>query len=219
MTVHYQQLMAETISMTAPDSQPVQLTENQPVSPVKHRGFAVKKVVNWDAIKEDYTVKFLSVKEIEEKYGVKPMHLYQVSRRKGWQRVAGPVGQAARKAAKAVIDQAINRQIAHVRPAVEQAVKEWQDRTLSLAETARAKVGQHLSSELDVEELKTSVATLDTVDKVGRRTLGLDREAGDAGSARVAVAVRLELLGLGESGLSVSPPVVDVGGAAQLGEG
>jgi len=80
-------------------------------------------------------------------------------------------------------------------------------------------VGQHLSAPLEPEDLKTVVSTLDVTDKVGRRALGLDKETSADGSARVAVAVRLELLGLGESGLTVSPPVVDVGGVAQLGEG
>ena len=193
--------------MEEPSGIPVEAVEERPS--VTGRGKA--KLVDWQGVQDDYCLKCLPAKEVAEKYGVRIGHIYQRAHRYKWPTPQNQVQQVAAKAVKTAIAKRIGDAVAKVEPEIARAVKEWQDRTLRHAGRTIEKVGEKLEEPLELEELKAAASTLDVADRVGRRALGLDREAsgsGDTGTFRLALGVRLELL-TSPAG-DVPAPVIDV---------
>lgn len=192
------------------------VVQDQPVSgqeqPVKKRAFPVRKDVNWDAVKGEFlSIQFVP-KEIAQRHGITLSHLYHTARRRGWERIAPNTAETVKKAAQRSIAQTVAKTVSRAQPAIEAAVREWQERVLGVAERAVVQTGQHLTAELDVDSLKTAVSALDVADRVGRRALGLDREAtgsGETGQFRFALGVRLELIS-GPAAPDPVGPVIDV---------
>jgi gas vesicle protein len=191
----------EEKNLTSPDSQPLSVDRKKlrPFQPLP---------VNWQAIKEDYCHKGLSAKDTAKKYGIRTDNIYQRAHREVWPSPKKQVLQRVEKLAKVAVQQKVKSTLAKVEPAIERAVQEWQERTLQHAGRAVMEAAEWLGKGLPPEDLKTVVNTLDTADRVGRRSLGLDKETtGTPGNA--VLNVRLELLGLSGSPLGTGP-VVDI---------
>lgn len=190
--------------------------ENPPSPPAKRRHPDVQKGkrgfvpvdADWTGIRQDYCQKALSVKELAVKYGVNPHTIYKRSVREQWPIPKRVVKDRINRIAKLSVSQKVRETMQKVTPALEGAIREWQERTIGLAGVAREKVAEKLSGELEAEELKTVVSALDTADRVGRRSLGLDKEsAGAPAGAGTILHMRLELLGLAGSPLPTGPTV------------
>lgn len=157
-------------------------------------------------------------RDIAAKHGITLGHLYKYAERNGWARVKPVAAAQARKSVQKAIAATVAKATQTAQPVIEAAVREWQERVLGAAKDALGQTERQLSVELEPEELKTVVATLDTADKVGRRALGLDREAsgsGDTGTFRFALGVRLELIS-GPAAPDPVGPVIDVSSSEQV---
>lgn len=193
----------------------VATAEKTPSQPAKRRHPDVQKGkrgfvpvdADWTGIRQDYCQNALSVKELAVKYGVNPHTIYKRSVREQWPIPKRVVKDRINRIAKLSVSQKVRETMQKVTPALEQAVKEWQERTIGLAGVAREKVAEKLSGELEAEELKTVASTLDVVDRVGRRSLGLDKETSGSSPVGAVLHMRLELLGLAGSPLPTGPTV------------
>jgi len=197
------------------DGEGCQLNCQTVSEPVKTRSNPVesdKTGPDWVAIRQDYLTTMEPAHIVAARHGVTTTALYQQSRRGRWQRAAGPAVEKAKKAVQTAINRTVAQAVHAAQPAVTEAIRQWQERSLAVAAKAMGHVENKLSGELEVEELKTLVAAADGADRIGRRGLGLDK--GDTGSpdgtpVRVQLGIRLDLLG-GADGLASIGPVLDV---------
>lgn len=187
-------------TLTAPDSKPLSVDtgKRRPFQPLP---------VNWLAIKEEYCKGELSAKQLADKHGIKVDAIWQRSHREVWPSPVKTIKRKTERMAKVAVQQKVASVMKRVEPALERAVKEWQARTIAHAGKAVERAGAYLSQELEPEELKTVVSVLDTADRVGRRSLGLDKEQSGSSPVGAVLHMRLELLGLAGSPLPTGPTV------------
>lgn len=149
-------------------------------------------------------------KEVAEKYGITVKHLHQTAWRKKW----NVPGLAARTKAlqhvKVAAKKAVSEAVKLAQPAVEEAVRQWTERSKNAAGRAVEHVANSLEQGVvDSDELKTLVGALDVADRVGRRSLGLDKEQSGSSATGTLLHLRLELLGLAGSPLQ-SGQAIDI---------
>lgn len=176
--------------------------------------------INWGLVRADYLRPDMSVQQVADKWGIKLTTLTKRVYRQRWNESRRDFRKSTGLAINQAVTQAVQAakvaaQEAVTRSATEQAsrlVTEWVDRTRQQAEKGVVRAGQFLDSELEPDDLRTVVTALDVADRVGRRALGLDREAsgsGDTGTFRFALGVRLELIS-GPAAPDPGGPVIDV---------
>lgn len=193
---------------------PPEASRNRPRS----AGRFPAKDVDWEAVRREYCDNCVPAKDVAAKYGLRVNHIYQRAHRQKWPTPLNQVQATASKAVKAAISKRVGDAVARAEPAIAKAVQEWQERTLKHAGKSIDKVGTALEGNLELEELKTAVSVLDVADRVGRRALGLDRDASSASvdsRSGFSLTVRLETLA---TQATEAGPVIDVT-PERLGDG
>lgn len=180
--------------------------ETQRETEGKAKGRRDKGSIDWAPIKRDWN-NGIAVAEIREKYGIGLSSIYSQAKRHRWTRretiIRGktvPVNPTA-VAGKAV-EKAIETTVSQQVPAIQQAVREklnaWFQKVLVTTDRLHKQVDEMSEGRLEVEEIKSLSSSLETVDRVARRTFGLDSPAGSAVSV------------FSVSAPVVSCPVIDV---------
>ena len=147
-----------------------------------------KGSIDWSPIKSDWN-NGMSVAEIREKYGIGLSSIYSQAKRHRWTRretiIRGkttPVNPTAvsGKAVERAIEATVSQQV----PAIQQAVREklngWFQKVLATADRLHKQVDEMSEGRLEVEEIKTLSSSLEVVDRIARRTFGLDSPAGSS---------------------------------------
>lgn len=142
--------------------------------------------VDWTEIRRKYELG-VSVSAICAEFGVKSDTVFQRKVRGNW---TSPTARTATKHAVKAVTREIAAQVANARPAIAQAVKEWTERTHEVAGKFIKKVSVKVEECEDPEDLQRLAGTLERADTVGRRALGLDRDA-PSGPTVVNVAIGL----------------------------
>lgn len=172
----------------------------------KTKGRREKGSIDWGPIRKDWNGG-VSVAEISEKYGLSESTIYSQAQRHRWPKRdllakgrQAPINAPA-VAAKAV-EKAIESTVAQQVPAINAVVREklaaWFEKVLATADRLHSQVDMMSGGRLEVEEIKSLASTLETIDRVSRRTFGLDSPAGSSVSV------------FSVSAPVVSCPVIDV---------
>lgn len=147
-------------------------------------------VVPWDEIKDAYCKGTIPLAEISERFGVKGDTIRKRGLREGWQRARIVATRHAERVVAKVAEEHARQALALVGPAIEQAAREWQAESANVAQLLRSKVKDHLNHECPADDLQKLAGALDRVDNVGRRSLGLDKDAqGNSMTVMVGVGV------------------------------
>lgn len=146
--------------------------------------------VPWDSIRDEFLSGKVPLSDLADKYSIKLDTLQKRARRHGWRQAAAKARKAAEyqlaHAAKAQVQTAI----AALPTVTAQLAQEWQDRSRQLADKIREKVDITLEGDCPAEDLQKLAGALDRVDTVGRRSLGLDKDAqGQSMTVMVGVGV------------------------------
>ena len=142
--------------------------------------------IPWETIRQKYELG-VSVSALSDEFNVKADTIYQRKVRGNWQ--SPNARRASREAVKAVTRE-IATQVCNAKPAIAAAVKEWTERTHEVAGKFIKKVSVKVEECEDPEDLQRLAGTLERADTVGRRALGLDRDA-PSGPTVVNVAIGL----------------------------
>lgn len=172
----------------------------------KAKGRREKGSIDWGPIKRDWN-NGVAVAEIREKYGIGLSSIYSQAKRHRWTRretiIRGktvPVNPTA--VASKAVEKAIETTVSQQVPAIQQAVREklnvWFQKVLVTTDRLHKQVDEMSEGRLEVEEIKSLSSSLETVDRIARRTFGLDSPAGSTVSV------------FSVSAPVVSCPVIDV---------
>lgn len=165
-----------------------------------------KGSIDWAPIRKAWS-RGLPVAQIAKEHGIKEMTIYSQANRHRWpKREAVLKGKIAvvdpKQIAEKAVEKGIEKAVAEQEPAIKQVVRErlnaWFQRILTTTDKLQTHVDLLADGRLEVEELKSLASTVEVVDRVARRTFGLDSPAGSSVSVfSVAAPV-------------VSCPVIDV---------
>lgn len=172
----------------------------------KQPGRREKGSIDWGPIKRDWN-NGVAVAEIREKYGIGLSSIYSQAKRHRWTRretiIRGktiPVNPTA--VASKAVEKAIETTVSQQVPAIQQAVREklnaWFQKVLVTTDRLHKQVDEMSEGRLEVEEIKSLSSSLETVDRIARRTFGLDSPSGSSVSV------------FSVSAPVVSCPVIDV---------
>ena len=145
-----------------------------------------RKRANWVEIRQKFE-SGMSLADICRNYGVTQASVYQQSHRNKWTK---PHLRTVEQTVKASITTMVAKRLQEAAPAIDQAVKEWTQRTHEVAGKFVKKVSVKVEECEDPEDLQRLAGTLERADTVGRRALGLDRDA-PSGPTVVNVAIGL----------------------------
>lgn len=134
--------------------------------------------VQWGRIRKEWEAG-ASPATLAYRHGITYDAVYKRSKREGWEK-------------REPASQQVSQQVSPPAP-IQNAVKERLGRhfqqVLQQVETLQRGIDEHSSRRLEVEELKTLSTTLDNLDRIARRTFGLDGPGGSApGSLLATVA-------------------------------
>ena len=172
----------------------------------KAKGRREKGSIDWGPIRKDWNGG-VSVAEISEKYGLSQSTVYSQAQRHRWPRReilakgrSAPINAeaVASKAVEKAIETTVAQQVPAINAVVRQKLSKWFEKVLATADRLHSQVDMMSGGRLEVEEIKSLASTLETIDRVSRRTFGLDSPSGSPVSVfSVAAPV-------------VSCPVIDV---------
>ena len=164
--------MEQTVDTTATEAK----EEREP------RGKREKGSIDWGPIRKDWNGG-VSVAEISEKYGLSQSTIYSQAQRHRWPRreilAKGRVAPIkAEVVASKAVEKAIETTVAQQVPAINAVVREklsaWFEKVLATADRLHSQVDMMSGGRLEVEEIKSLASSLETIDRVSRRTFGLD---------------------------------------------
>jgi hypothetical protein len=152
----------------------------------KQEGRRAKGSVDWGAIKKRWN-NGESVGEISQATGVKEATIYSHAMRYRWpkrQMLGG--GRKTTIEAPALVEKAVEKAVetgvATQMPALNAAIREklsaWFEKVLKTTDRLQSQIDSYADGRLEVEEIKTLSSSLETVDRIARRTFGLDSPAG-----------------------------------------
>lgn len=170
------------------------------------RGKKEKGSIDWGAIKKRWN-NGESVGEISQATGVKEATIYSHAMRYRWpkrQMLGG--GRKTTIEAPALVEKAVEKAVetgvATQMPALNAAIREklsaWFEKVLKTTDRLQSQIDSYADGRLEVEEIKTLSSSLETVDRIARRTFGLDSPAGSPVSV------------FSVSAPTISCPVIDV---------
>lgn len=152
----------------------------------EQKGKREKGSIDWGPIRKDWNGG-VSVAEISEKYGLSQSTIYSQAQRHRWPRreilAKGRVAPIkAEVVASKAVEKAIETTVAQQVPAINAVVREklsaWFEKVLATADRLHSQVDMMSGGRLEVEEIKSLSSSLETIDRVSRRTFGLDSPAG-----------------------------------------
>lgn len=155
-----------------------------------------KGSIDWGPIRKDWNGG-VSVAEISEKYGLSQSTIYSQSQRHRWPRReilakgrSAPINAevVASKAVEKAIETTVAQQVPAINAAVREKLSKWFEKVLSTADRLHSQVDIMSGGRLEVEEIKSLASTLETIDRVSRRTFGLDSPSGAAPVSVFSVA-------------------------------
>jgi hypothetical protein len=154
--------------------------------------------VDWKAIRDRWE-SGVSAKIIGQEFNVKQDTILRRAHRGSWPKAGKTVTHAVRSKVTSLVNKAANRAIAKITPKVDAAVAEWVDRSLTTAARGVQRVSERLEDAQCPKDLLATASALERFDLVGRRSLGLDREA------QPTVAVQVNVLGAASLACGVDP--------------
>jgi hypothetical protein len=145
-----------------------------------------KGSIDWGAIKKRWN-NGESVGEISQATGVKEATIYSHAMRYRWpkrQMLGG--GRKTTIEAPALVEKAVEKAVetgvATQMPALNAAIREklsaWFEKVLKTTDRLQSQIDSYADGRLEVEEIKTLSSSLETVDRIARRTFGLDSPSG-----------------------------------------
>ena len=155
------------------------------------RGKREKKAkgsIDWAPIRKDWS-RGLPVAQIAKEHGIKEMTIYSQAHRHRWpKREAILKGKIAvvdpKQIAEKAVEKGIEKAVAEQEPVIKQVVREklnaWFQRILTTTDKLQTHVDLLADGRLEVEELKSLASTVEVVDRVARRTFGLDSPSGSS---------------------------------------
>ena len=158
-----------------------------------------KRRHNWIAIKRCWTAGE-PVLDIASRFDLPPSSIYVQASRAKWPKRRdiqaapvinlGPNLTSIARITEAALPQIIAQQHSAISAEVKARIRLWFDKTLTAADGLHAQVTSKIQGRLDVEEVKSLASSLEVIDRVARRTFGLDspgsQGAGVAGLALVS---------------------------------
>ena len=171
--------------------QPIDADPTATESPIEQES---QKVADWKTARAEW-IAGISVEEIAKRHGVTVPAVYSRCRRERWpkrpKKPTPPI--LPEKLFKAEVETAVKTAVAVQSPAIHAAVKERLGAhlaaVLGTVETLHRSLDYAAGGRLEVEELKSLSSTLDNLDRVARRTFGLDGPSGGSpGSLLATVA-------------------------------
>jgi len=158
--------------------QPVDAASTATKAPKKERKQYPKNgSIQWGRIKKEWEAG-ASPTTLAYRHGITYDAVYKRIKREGWER--------REPAAVQEVSQPVNQPIAM---AVKERLGRHFQQVLNQVETLQRGIDEHSSRRLEVEELKTLSTTLDNLDRIARRTFGLDGPGGGSpGSLLATVA-------------------------------
>lgn len=162
--------------------------------------------IDWGAIKRDWNVG-LTAKEIAEKYGVGLSSVYSRAQKDKWPDretmiQSRPDPETPKAVIQRAIEKAAEKTISQQMPAVNelmrQRLNEWFERILATSDKLQRQIESKAEGHLEVEEIKSLSSSAETIDRVARRTFGLD----SPGASTVSV--------FSVASPSINCPVIDV---------
>ncbi len=171
------------------------VTMEEPVTPTK----PTKRRHNWAAIKKCWNAGE-AVADISLRHNVGIQQIYQHASEGKWtrrrdmadaeQKPVMPSSAAIARTTETALPQIIAQQHAFVSAEVKRRINAWFDKTLSTADGLHDEIISKVRRIHDVEEIKSLAGSLELVDRVARRTFGLDspgsQSSGISGLALVA---------------------------------
>lgn len=168
--------MEQTVDAAATEAEPQR----------EQRGKREKGSIDWGAIKKRWN-NGESVGEISQATGVKEATIYSHAMRYRWpkrQMLGG--GRKTTIEAPALVEKAVEKAVetgvATQMPALNAAIREklaaWFEKVLKTTDRLQSQIDGYADGRLEVEEIKTLSSSLETVDRIARRTFGLDSPAG-----------------------------------------
>jgi transposase len=173
----------------------------------EQKGKREKGSIDWGAIKKRWN-NGESVGEISQATGVKEATIYSHAMRYRWpkrQMLGG--GRKATIEAPALVEKAVEKAVetgvATQMPALNAAIREklavWFEKVLKTTDRLQSQIDGYADGRLEVEEIKTLSSSLETVDRIARRTFGLDSPSGSSSVSVFSVASP-----------SIGCPIIDV---------
>ena len=152
----------------------------------KAKGRREKGSIDWGPIRKDWNGG-VSVAEISEKYGLSESTIYSQAQRHRCPKryLLAKVRQApinapvvAAKAVEKAIESTVSQQVPAINAVVREKLAAWFEKVLATADRLHSQVDMMSGGRLEVEEIKSLASTLETIDRVSRRTFGLDSPSG-----------------------------------------
>ncbi len=165
-----------------------------------------KGTIDWAPIRKAWS-RGLPVAQIAKEHGVKEMTIYSQANRHRWpKREAVLKGKIAtvdpKELAQKAVEKSIEKAVMEQAPAINNAIKEklnaWFQRVLTTSDKLQSHIDAMADGRLEAEEVKTLSSSLETVDRIARRTFGLDAPSGSPVSV------------FSVSAPTISCPVIDV---------
>jgi hypothetical protein len=151
---------------------------------------------NWTAIKRCWTAGE-PVLDIASRFDLPASSIYVQASRFKWPKRRdiqaapvinlGPNLTSIARITEAALPQIIAQQHSAISAAVKERIRIWFDKTLVAADGLHAQVTSKINGRLDVEEVKSLASSLEVIDRVARRTFGLDSPAGTSAVSGLSV--------------------------------
>jgi transposase-like protein len=145
-----------------------------------------KGSIDWAPIRKAWS-RGIPVAQIAKEHGVKEMTIYSQANRHRWpKREAVLKGKIAtvdpKELAQKAVERSIEKAVMEQAPAINNAIREklnaWFQRVLTTSDKLQSHIDAMADGRLEAEEVKTLSSSLETVDRIARRTFGLDSPAG-----------------------------------------
>lgn len=173
----------------------------------KSRRKREKGSIDWAPIRKAWS-RGIPVAQIAKEHDVKEMTIYSQANRHRWpKREAVLKGKIAvvdpKELAQKAVEKSIEKAVVDQMPAINKAVRErlnaWFERVLTTSDKLQTHIDGMADGRLEAEEVKTLSSSLETVDRIARRTFGLDSPTGTSAVSVFSV-----------SSPAIPCPVIDV---------
>ena len=174
-------------------TEPIDATLTEKEAPRERASTRKRMDVDWQLVKR----RFQSgepVMQIANELGIPAQTAYARIRRSKWkkpdpQTVQRVIVPAAAKTVAQETKETVQREVQLMAPALaaeaRRKLNDWFERVLSTTEILHRQISDASSKRLEVEEIKSLSSSLETVDRIARRTFGLDSPTGSASPVSV----------------------------------
>jgi hypothetical protein len=182
------------------------------------------RTVDWEAMRKDRVEGRLSYAKLAAKYNLPHSTVAYHAVKKGWDSVPHRARRLAASEMRQAVKAHVNTALQEAKPVIDAEISKWTSKAHATAGLAMEQVRDKLESPMEVDDLLKTVSALDKADIVGRRALGLDKEANAQNpNARPNISINLGVglvdpggrpsIGLpGDYGNAPSVQVIDVQG-------